>query len=245
LRDIMVRNGDANKAIWISEMNWNVAPEDVEPRYGRATLDQQARWAPLAYERAQEDWPWIGVVAFWYFKRADDTWLVEKRPEAYFQMAEPDFTLMPVYESMKAHTTDPPALHRGTHRASYWAISYGKGWKAESDLRVGDEDSDPVTFLFEGTEIQIVFGPQQTAPNSAIRYFVDDRRTVQVQDHVGGTTWQGGPGLHTITITPTGDVALQYLIVRRGFPVLPVLIGLAVLVIGGAILAASRSLEDR
>jgi hypothetical protein len=32
LRDIMVRQGDAAKPIWISEMGWNVAPEDVRPR---------------------------------------------------------------------------------------------------------------------------------------------------------------------------------------------------------------------
>jgi hypothetical protein len=49
------------KPIWIAEMNWNAAPEDVEPRYGRVTLEQQARYLPLAYQRIIEDWPWIGV----------------------------------------------------------------------------------------------------------------------------------------------------------------------------------------
>ncbi len=108
LRDIMVRNGDEGKAIWISEMNWNAVPKDsgLPPNYGRATLDQQARWAPLAYERAQKEWPWIGVINFWFFKRADDsgkntTWY-------YFRMAEPDFTLLPVYDSMKEYIAAHP-----------------------------------------------------------------------------------------------------------------------------------------
>ena len=108
LRDIMVRNGDEHKAIWISEMNWNAVPPDsgLPANYGQVTLEQQARWAPLAYERAQNEWPWIGVINFWFFKRADDsekgqTWY-------YFRMAEPDFTLLPVYDSMKAYIAEHP-----------------------------------------------------------------------------------------------------------------------------------------
>ncbi len=103
IRDIMVQNGDAHKPIWISEMNWNAAPEDVEPRYGRVTLEQQARYAILAYQRAQKEWPWMGVINFWYFKRADDTWERNRQPEAYFRMVTPDFQPLPVYEAMKAY----------------------------------------------------------------------------------------------------------------------------------------------
>jgi hypothetical protein len=108
LRDIMVRNGDEHKAIWISEMNWNAVPPDsgLPPNYGQATLEQQARWAPLAYERAQKEWPWIGVINFWFFKRADDS--EKNRTWYYFRMAEPDFTLMPVYEAMKAYIAAHP-----------------------------------------------------------------------------------------------------------------------------------------
>ncbi|HLB50255.1 MAG TPA: cellulase family glycosylhydrolase [Anaerolineales bacterium] len=108
LRDLMVRNGDEHKAIWISEMNWNAVPPEsgLPANYGRATLEQQARWAPLAYERAQKEWPWIGVINFWFFKRADDS--EKNRTWYYFRMAEPDFTLMPVYEAMKAYIAAHP-----------------------------------------------------------------------------------------------------------------------------------------
>jgi len=108
LRDIMVRNGDAAKAIWISEMNWNTVPPDsgLPPNYGRVTLEQQARFAPMAYERAKKEWPWIGVIAFWYFKRADDS--EKNQTWYYFRMAEPDFTLLPVYDSMKAYIAGHP-----------------------------------------------------------------------------------------------------------------------------------------
>ncbi len=108
IRDLMVKNGDAHKPIWISEMNWNAAPPDVEPRYGRVSLEQQARYLPLAYRRVIREWPWIGVAATWYLKRADDDWLANRQPEAYFQLLAPDFTLQPVYQAMKDF------IHNGT-----------------------------------------------------------------------------------------------------------------------------------
>ncbi len=103
VRDMMVQNGDENKAIWISEMNWNPVPDEVltQGAYGQVTPEQAARYAPLAYQRAEEEWPWVGVISFWFFKRASD---VEKDQEwYYFRMAEPDFVLMPVYYSMQEH----------------------------------------------------------------------------------------------------------------------------------------------
>ena len=101
VRDLMVQNGDAHKAIWISEMNWNPVPDSVltSGTYGQVTPEQAARYAPLAYARAEREWPWIGVINFWFFKRATDA---ERDQEwYYFRMLEPDFTPTPVYYSMR------------------------------------------------------------------------------------------------------------------------------------------------
>jgi polysaccharide biosynthesis protein PslG len=108
IRDLMVKNGDAHKPIWISEMNWNAAPDDVEPRYGRVTLEQQARYLPLAYARLRAEWPWVGVASTWYLKRATDEWEVNRQPEAYFKLLAADFTPQPVYEAMKAFAATFP-----------------------------------------------------------------------------------------------------------------------------------------
>jgi hypothetical protein len=98
LRDLMVRNGDAHKSIWISEMGWNVVPEGMEARFGRVTEEQQARYAVEAYERIEAQWPWIGVANYWFLKRPaesekDQSWY-------YFRLLEPDFTPLPVYEAL-------------------------------------------------------------------------------------------------------------------------------------------------
>ena len=103
IRDLMVANGDGHKPIWISEMNWNAAPEEVEPRYGRVSLEEQAANLPLAYDRILNDWPWLGVANVWYLKRATDLWEQNRQPEAYFRLLAPDFTPLPVYESIKEY----------------------------------------------------------------------------------------------------------------------------------------------
>jgi hypothetical protein len=103
IREIMVKNGDAHKSIWISELDWSPVPEDVSPVYGRYDEDTRARYVVEAYDRMREEWPWMGVACFWFFKRADDSELGQ--PQYYFRMVEPDFTPLPVYEAMKAYTS--------------------------------------------------------------------------------------------------------------------------------------------
>jgi hypothetical protein len=232
IRDIMVKNGDEHKPIWISEMNWNVAPDGVDPRYGRVTLDQQARWAPMAYQRAQEEWPWIGVISFWYFKRADTTWLDAGQPEAYFQMADPSFNLMPVYDSMKAYTHQPLAVYRGNHAADHWAIAYGKGWTVTGGTAQAASGSEPVSFTFVGTSLEIDFGSAGGNPNSAITYSVDGAPAVDVGRHAGQTIWRGWYGWHTVKIMPMNDVTITRYVVKDTIPVLlAVLIGVVIMLI--------------
>ncbi len=107
MRDIMVRNGDANKPIWLSEVNWNAVPNTPDTisdvgRFGMATLDEQARFVPMLYDRAKQEWPWVGVMSVWFFKRPSDA---EKNQSwYYFRMVEPDFTPLPLYEAMREYT---------------------------------------------------------------------------------------------------------------------------------------------
>jgi hypothetical protein len=99
LRDVMVRNGDADKAIWISEVGWNAVPDGPIPQvFGQVTLAQQADYAVQLYERAQTEWPWIGAVNYWFFKRPADR--EKEQPFYYFRVMEPDFTPLPVYDAL-------------------------------------------------------------------------------------------------------------------------------------------------
>ncbi len=103
IRDIMVKNGDAHKPIWISEMNWNAVPDNVaDKRFGQVTLEMQAKYLPLAYDRIRREWPWVGMAFTWFFKPASDA--EKDQAKYYFRLVDPDFTPMPVYEAMKEYT---------------------------------------------------------------------------------------------------------------------------------------------
>ena len=105
LRDVMVNYGDAEKAIWISEAGWNTVPEGFDDPYGRVDSEQQARYAVQAYQRSQSEWPWAGVVNYWFFKRPSDAEL--DQPWYYFRLLEPDFTPTQAWETLAEYAGNP------------------------------------------------------------------------------------------------------------------------------------------
>jgi hypothetical protein len=179
IRDIMVKNGDAHKALWIAEMNWNTVPETggIAPNFGRVTEEQQARYVPLAYQRAQAEWPWVGVVQYWFFMRASDA----EKDQAwyYFRMAEPDFTLQPVYEAMKAYTRQPPVMHPGWFQEDHWAVQWDEGWRVVTDpiftfgvARASHAPGAAARFTFNGTELWLVTARGPAGGQMSVR--IDD-----------------------------------------------------------------------
>ncbi|MBK8984532.1 MAG: cellulase family glycosylhydrolase [Chloroflexi bacterium] len=108
IRDLMVRNGDAEKPIWISEMGWNTAPEPIPATYGRVSEEQQARYTVEAFQRQQAEWPWVGVNAVWFFRRPADWEMGEAW--YYFRMMEPDFTPLPVFTAVAEYATSDQTI---------------------------------------------------------------------------------------------------------------------------------------
>lgn len=99
VRDVIVRNGDAGKPIWATELGWNVNPPDLqEQRFGRVTPTLQARYTVRAFERLQR-WPWLQVAYVWFWKRADER--NREQDWFWFRLADPDFTLQPVYYALR------------------------------------------------------------------------------------------------------------------------------------------------
>ncbi|MGB9593693.1 MAG: hypothetical protein ACPL7R_06120, partial [Anaerolineae bacterium] len=187
IREIMVRNGDANKPIWATEVGWNAVPPDFpKPAiYGRVTPEQQARYAVEAYRRAQAEWPWMGVMNYWFFRRATDTETGEVF--YYFRMVEPDFTPLPVYDAMRQLTAEPPKVYAGWHQEDHWALAYSGRWVDVPDARATldsyrrSEGDGQVRFRFVGTglDLVVVKGPDA----GAIRVFVDGREVAVVNLH--------------------------------------------------------------
>jgi hypothetical protein len=239
LRDIMVANGDAEKPIWFAEMNSNAVPNEpgIEGigSYGQVTLEQQARYAPLAYQRAMEDWPWVGVVNFWFFKRPG----VAEQNQAwyYFRMMEPDFTPMPVYDAMREYIADlEPTLHRGLHQENHWALSYEGGWDhmEDSTAMLGAynraEPGATVSFAFEGHRLVLTPGPD----SSEIDVSIDGKepRTLALDGEPVELFSAWTAGRHQVVITArSGGVGVDALTIREPSWAPWILVGLAALLI--------------
>ncbi len=107
LHDIMVANGDANKAVWFNEYAWNASPttlsQDEQLRWRRVDPATQAKYTVDGISYAREHWPWAGVFFIWYLRQVGD--ITPDKAEYYFQMLDPDFNPQPVYDAVKAAAT--------------------------------------------------------------------------------------------------------------------------------------------
>jgi len=178
IRDIMVRNGDAHKPIWIAEMNWNAIPEGhpAPPVYGRVSEEQQARYLAQAFQRIQKEWPWVGVANVWFFKRPTD----RERDQAwyYFRLVEPDFTPLPVYEAIKEYAHRPPLMYPGWHQEYHWAVQYEGDWQEEENTQAvlgryrRGHPGDKARFTFHGRGLTLVLVGRPEA--GRLRVTVDD-----------------------------------------------------------------------
>ncbi len=227
LREIMVRHGDAAKPIWATEAGWTALPEDWEGPmdYGRVDELQQARYTVQAYERARREWPWMGVLNYWFFRRPSDAEMDQSW--YYFRMVEPDFETLPAYNAISEIANGCPLVPIGYHQEDHWALNYAGSWERREDASavlgaymLGTE-GDEVTFVFEGTGLTLVL--RDAAQRGHLEITVDDApATLQPSGDrgllgAGVDVVRGLPdGTHQVRIVATqGEVALDGLLVSR------------------------------
>lgn len=262
IRDIMVANGDAAKPIWISEMNSNAVPDDPAIQgsgaYGQVTLEQQARYATLAYQRVMEEWPWAGVVNFWFFKRASDA----ERDQSwyYFRMVEPDFTPLPVYHAMQEYTANlTPTLYPGVHQENHWALEYEGDWETvrvnrtagqpgqhmERELetyRRADAPGARLHLWFEGASLTLVPGPGSGEIEISVDGGAPKRVTLDGREVSLARGWR--QKRHEIALTNvSGEASVDALIVSHPWhPSLQLFLGtLSALVVMASVLLCQRA----
>ncbi len=174
LREIMVRNGDADKPIWATEVGWNALPEDFAafPNYGRVSEEKQAIYAVEAYQRAAREWPWMGVMNYWFLRRPSDaekdqTWY-------YFRLFEPDFTPLPAYGALDWLGEQWPTMPMGYHQESHWTLHYTGPWQHLRDdaavlgaFALGGQGAE-LGFYFFGTDLALVLRDARQIENLEI-----------------------------------------------------------------------------
>jgi hypothetical protein len=232
LREIMVKNGDANKPIWAMEVGWNALPLGMDAPFGRVTEERQARYAVRAYERAANEWSWMGAMMYWFFKRADDH--EKNQPMYYFRMLDPDFTPHSVYGATKDYIARARVVTPGFRSTSHWAMDWRGVWETREDYRayfgeykigragegengragerVSGRVGDSVSFSWRGMDLDLVV--LQNPYSGAVRVQVDDQPAREIalwrtDAGVGGRIVLARAlrdGEHRVTMTVTRSV---------------------------------------
>jgi hypothetical protein len=99
LRNVMVRNNDAAKQVWLLEFGWT--SDEVNPAYAwhRVTEDQKAQYIVGAYSWANQNWaPWIGVMVLWNLSAPGWT---RQNEEYWWSISNPDGTTRPAYDALR------------------------------------------------------------------------------------------------------------------------------------------------
>lgn len=89
LRDVMVRNGDADKLVYITEGGWN-----DHPRWNKGVRPyQRIIYTVRAYQKALEEWPWCAAMCLWAFRFP---W-AQNSYQDYYTFVTTTFIPKPVY----------------------------------------------------------------------------------------------------------------------------------------------------
>ncbi len=126
LREIMERNGDSNKAMWISEFGWNshIGPH---PFGLPVTEEQKAAYIVGLMQRARREWPWMGVMNVWFFRAGAG--FNPADPTVDFQLVTNDWQPLPAYSALKAYLSAPPVVGPGVYTPAHPAIiQNADGW---------------------------------------------------------------------------------------------------------------------
>jgi hypothetical protein len=132
LREVMERNGDRGKAVWISEFGYNSAPEGVPDRakWGQPVSEEQkGDYIVGQLERARREWPWIGAMNVWFLRWGGPD-PDPRDPTPYFAIVGRDFSPLPAYARLEAYTAGGPVAGVGAHAWSHPAVAPGAegGW---------------------------------------------------------------------------------------------------------------------
>jgi hypothetical protein len=98
LRDVMVKNGDADKRVWMLEFGWT--SDSVHPNYSWFAVSEEKKGANIlkAFQYARDHWqPWIGVMTLWTVP--DPTW-TSAREEYWWAITNADGSARPAYAGL-------------------------------------------------------------------------------------------------------------------------------------------------
>jgi polysaccharide biosynthesis protein PslG len=232
LREVMERNGDTRKAVWISEFGYVGDSPDIPPERRRlwgepVSEEQKAAYLVGQLERARREWPWVGVMNVWFLRWGGYQAPDPRDPTAYFAIVDREFRPLPAYEALKAYESRGPVAGVGAH--------------AWDDPAVQRLDATTWQVRFEGTwfALDSLRAPLQVA--------IDGGALLDLNPLLGGGTipiaQQLPDGTHTAVVRAPGGLPAAFLVGRAPplpwlWSLAPTLLVLALIVVGGLAMRA-------
>jgi hypothetical protein len=100
LREVQVKNGDANRQIWLLEFGWTA--DKIHPNYSWFAVSEEKKAENIvkAFQYARQHWsPWIGVMTLWTL--SDPNWTPD-REEYWWAIADPNGTPRAALNAVRA-----------------------------------------------------------------------------------------------------------------------------------------------
>ncbi|MDH4207795.1 MAG: beta-galactosidase, partial [Anaerolineae bacterium] len=153
-REVMLRHGDADKAIWAVEFGWCALPASWSGQPAPWTSDSeevQARRTVEAIERARSEWPWMGVLALQHLQPVAE----EDDPSRCFALVTEEFEPRLTYQRVQQLADQTSAAYIGTYPGDTWVAQYEGPWESESGVMTLTGGAGQVTLPFKGTRLDV------------------------------------------------------------------------------------------
>jgi O-antigen ligase len=154
LQQVMAGEGDEGKAIWAVEFGWNSLPPDWAGRpspWGTDSEELQAQRTVEAIRRAQDEWPWLGVMLLPEFQPTGG----DDDPRWGFALVDRDGEPRLLYRRIREVATAPPVAHAGYYPADHYTARYQGAWRwSPLGADIG-QDGDSLTIPFKGTRLDL------------------------------------------------------------------------------------------
>jgi O-antigen ligase len=158
LREVMLRHGDGDKAVWAVEFGWCALPTSWTGRPAPWTSDsedKQARRTVDAIQRARDEWPWMGVMDLQHFHAVAEP----DDPVQCFSLITDDFEPRLTYLQVQALATATPTAYVGWYPADTWAARYEGSWGKQGQVMSGARKGDQLVLPFKGTRLDLLVQP--------------------------------------------------------------------------------------
>ncbi len=191
--EIMVKNGDADKAVWAAEYGWVSLPSnwkgDPSP-WGKPVSQQtQAQYLYQGFLRAQQEWPWMGVMCVWNFRQplAPDAPGQAGNPTRGFSIVEHDFSPTPAYTLLKQQSQNLNLAFTGAYGADSPYLQHDVGWTLttiDNDTTLtAERQGGTAQISFSGTRLDLLL----TGNVKDLEVHVDGRAVTLKPDGTMGT----------------------------------------------------------